>query len=353
MMQKPSRLPIPLRFLAEAVKGEVTGEAEVLITGVGEVESAQDGDLVFAWTKRSAERAFASPAAAVVVTREFARPEKPCLIVNNPRWAMAVILENLFPPEPMPAHVSPQATVEDDVQLGEQVSVGAFAFIGKGSVIGDGTIVFPHAFIGRNVRIGSQCLIHPFATLYEGVILGNRVVVHSGAVIGKEGFGFVWDGHRHLRIPQIGTVVIEDDVEIGAHVCVDRATLGETRIRRGTKIDNLVQIAHNCTLGENCVLAGQVGLAGSVTVGNNVIMGGQVGIADHVHIGDEAILLGKAGLMSDVPPKTQWAGYPARPRTEWLRIEAALSKLPEALRSLRQLVKRLEAMEKVMRKRNA
>lgn len=346
MTQKPLRLPIPLRMLAEVVKGKVIGDAEVLITGVSAVESAQNGDLVFAWTKRHAEQAFTSPAAAVVVPSEFVRPEKPCLIVDNPRLAMAVILEWLFPPAPMPAHVSPQAIVEDDVQLGERVFVGAFAFIGEGSIIGDGTVIFPHAYIGRCVRIGSQCRIYPFATLYDGVMLGNRIIVHAGAIVGKDGFGFVWDGHRHRRIPQIGTVVIEDDVEIGANVCIDRATLGETRIRRGTKIDNLVQIAHNCTLGENCVLAGQVGLSGSVTVGNNVVMGGQVGIAGHLRIGDGAMLLGRSGLMKDVPPKTQWAGYPARPRMEWLRVEAALSELPEALHLLRQLIKRLEALEK-------
>ena len=344
-MGVPLQKPLPLSLLAEWVGGKVVGDGQTLITGVSEVEQAREGDLVFAWTKTFAEQAFASAASAVVTSPTFQRAEKPCLLVDNPRLAMALLLERLFPAPAFPAFISPKASIAEGVQLGEGVFVGDFAVIGEGSVIGDGTVIFPHAYIGRNVVVGMHCRIHPFAVLHDGVFVGNRVIIHAGAVIGREGFGFVWDGERHRRIPQIGTVVLEDEVEVGAHACIDRATLGETRIGRGTKIDNLVQIAHNCRLGAHCLLAGQVGLAGGVQVGNGVLVGGQVGVADHRHIGDEVRLAAKTGLMGDAPPKSQWGGYPARPHSQWLRIEAALSELPDALRLLRQLAQRVEALE--------
>lgn len=341
--------PIPLKFVCETVNGELIGDPETLVVGISEPQSAQSGDLVFVWSKTFAEQAFISQAAAVVTLKEFARPEKPHIIVPNPRLAMAVLLEKIFPPATSPARISQTAIIGKNVKLGKDVFVGDYTFIGDDAVIGDGTVVYPHAYIGNRVRIGSQCRIYPHVTIYDDVIIGDRVIVHAGAVIGKEGFGFVWDGERHRRVPQVGTVVIEDDVEIGANVCIDRATLGETRIGKGTKIDNLVQIAHNCILGAHCILAGQVGLAGSVQVGNGVMMGGQVGIADHVQIGDGVALLAKSGLMDNAPPKTQWAGYPARTRMQWLRIEAALNELPDALKLLRQIAQRVEALEKETR----
>ncbi|MGQ9518957.1 MAG: UDP-3-O-(3-hydroxymyristoyl)glucosamine N-acyltransferase [Candidatus Fervidibacter sp.] len=338
-----------LKRVNEIVKGQLFGDPEAMITGLSEPETAKPGDLVFAWSRKHAERAFSSQATAVITSGDLARPEKSHIVVNNPRLAMAVLLEALFQPEQFPAHISPTAVIGENVELGEGVFIGDYAFIGDNSSIGDGTVIYPHAYIGRRVQIGSQCRIYPQATIYDGVIIGNRVTIHSGAVIGKDGFGFVWDGERHRRIPQIGTVVIEDDVEIGAKVCVDRATIGETRIGKGTKIDNLVQIAHNCRLGQHCILAGQVGLAGSVQVGNMVLMGGQVGVADHIQIGDNVSLLAKSGLTDKAPPGTQWAGYPARTRMQWLRIEAALNMLPDALKFLRQLEKRLEKLEKEIR----
>ncbi|MCX7642201.1 MAG: UDP-3-O-(3-hydroxymyristoyl)glucosamine N-acyltransferase [Armatimonadetes bacterium] len=341
--------PLPLRLICEIVNGELVGDPETLISGLSEPQTAQPGDLVFVWSKTFAEQAFSSQATAVVTSREFARPEKPLVLVANPRLAMAVLLETLFPPETFPPGISRTAIVGENVQLGAGVFIGDYAIVGDGTLIGDGTIIYPHAYIGKRVRIGSQCRIHPHVTIYDNVTIGDRVVIHAGAVIGKEGFGFVWDGERHRRVPQVGTVVIEDDVEIGANVCIDRATLGETRIGKGTKIDNLVQIAHNCVLGSHCVLAGQVGLSGSVRVGSGVVMGGQVGIADHVQIGDGAALLAKSGLMNDAPPKTQWAGYPARTRMQWLRIEAALNELPDALKLLRQISQRVEALERETR----
>ncbi|MFA0784546.1 UDP-3-O-(3-hydroxymyristoyl)glucosamine N-acyltransferase [Fervidibacter sacchari] len=341
--------PLSLKRIAEIVNGEIFGDPQTVVTGLSEPSTAQQGDLVFAWSKPYAEQAFKSQATAIVTSRELSRPEKPHIVVAEPKLAMAVLLEALFPPEPMPAKISPTAIIGEGVKLGEGVFIGDYAVIGDNSVIGDGTVIYPHVYIGRRVQIGANCRIYPQVTIYDGVVIGNRVIIHAGSVIGKDGFGFIWDGERYRRIPQVGTVVIEDDVEIGANVCIDRATIGETRIGKGTKIDNLVQIAHNCTLGAHCVLAGQVGLAGSVKVGNGVMMGGQVGIADHVQVGDGAALLAKSGLMDNAPPKTQWAGYPARTRIQWLRIEAALNELPDALKFLRQLERRLEELEKSLK----
>jgi len=341
--------PLLLKRIAEIVNGEIFGDPQTVVTGLSEPSTAQQGDLVFAWSKPYAEQAFKSQATAIVTSRELSRPEKPHIVVAEPKLAMAVLLEALFPPEPMPAKISPTAIIGEGVKLGEGVFIGDYAVIGDNSVIGDGTVIYPHVYIGRRVQIGANCRIYPQVTIYDGVVIGNRVIIHAGSVIGKDGFGFIWDGERYRRIPQVGTVVIEDDVEIGANVCIDRATIGETRIGKGTKIDNLVQIAHNCTLGAHCILAGQVGLAGSVKVGNGVMMGGQVGIADHVQVGDGVALLAKSGLMDNAPPKTQWAGYPARTRIQWLRIEAALNELPDALKFLRQLERRLEELEKSLK----
>jgi len=343
--------PLPLARVAAIVQGELTGDPSALVFGISEPETAQEGDLVFAWTKKAAELAFCSPAVALVTTRQFARPEKPYILVNDAKLALALFLEALFKPAPITPRISPTAVIGEKVQLGEGVFVGDYAVIGDGTEIGDGTVIHPHVCIGRNVRIGTNCCIYPHAVIYDGAVIGNRVSIHAGAVIGKEGFGFVWDGKQYRRIPQIGTVVIEDDVEIGALTCIDRATFGETRIGKGTKIDNLVQIAHNCVVGTHCALAGQVGLAGSVQLGNGVLLGGQVGIADHVRVGDGVALLAKSGLMDNAPPNTQWAGYPARPRMQWLRTEAALSDLPDALKLLRQLAQRVTELERALKER--
>ncbi len=337
--------PLSLAHIAELIGGALIGDPDTQVTGISEVESAQPGDLVFVWDKSYVVSAFESLAAAVVVPPEWSQPAKPHIQVADPRLAMAQLLAHLFPPPPFPERIAPTAVLGERVRLGQGVFIGDYAVIGDDVEIGDGTVIFPHVVIGRQVRIGAHCRIYPQVTIYDRVVIGNHVVIHAGAVIGKEGFGFVWERERHRRIPQVGTVIIEDEVEIGANTCIDRATLGETRIGKGTKIDNLVQIAHNCVLGAHCVLAGQVGLSGSVQVGNGVLMGGQVGIADHVRIEDRVALLAKTGLMDHAPAGSQWAGYPARPRWQWLRIEAALSELPDALKLLRQLAQRVAALE--------
>jgi UDP-3-O-[3-hydroxymyristoyl] glucosamine N-acyltransferase len=220
------------------------------------------------------------------------------------------------------------------VQLGDLVHVGAYAVVKAGARIGARSAVDSGVTVGEGAVIGEDCVIHPRVTLYPGVVIGNRVSIHAGAVIGSDGFGYVTDAGQHLKIPQVGNVVIEDDVEIGANTTIDRATLGSTVIKRGAKIDNLVQIAHNNTIGEHCLIAAQAGLAGSVTLGKYVMLGGQVGIADHKKIGDQVMIGAQGGVIGDIPAKSVVWGTPTQPNREWLRQLAALRRLPEIIKNL-------------------
>ncbi len=230
--------------------------------------------------------------------------------------------------------------------LGEEVAVGAYAVVGEGTTIGRGTQIHALASVGRGVTIGEDCVIFPNVTIYDGVRLGARVVLHAGSVIGCAGFGYVWDGERHVWLPHVGTVVIEDDVEIGANAAVDRGTTGETRIGRGTKIDNLVQVAHNVTIGEHCLLAGQVGISGSVTLEHGVVLAGQAGVSDHITMGERSVGAAGADIIRDVSAEQVVLGRPARPIGQQMRIDAAAGHLPELLREVRRLKKRIEELER-------
>ena len=212
--------------------------------------------------------------------------------------------------------------------------------------LGAGTIVYPHTFIGDQVKIGENCVIHPNVTIREGAVLGDRVIIQSGAVIGGDGFGYVTVDGEHLKVPQVGNVIIEDDVEIGSNTAIDRATTGSTVIKRGTKVDNLVHIAHNDVIGEHCFIVAQTGISGSVTVGHHVTLAGQTGTAGHINIGANSVFIGRAGITKDTPANYFGAGTPARPHQEWLREQVALHKLPDALRKIRDLEKRLAEIEK-------
>ena len=221
----------------------------------------------------------------------------------------------------------------------------AYAVIGDGVVIGAGTIIYPHVFIGAGSVIGENCLIYPHVTLRERTMLGNRIIIQSGAVLGGDGFGFITVEGEHLKVPQVGNVIIEDDVEIGALSAIDRATIFSTIIKRGTKIDNFVHIAHNVVVGEHCLIAAMTGISGSVTVGHHVTMAGQTGTNGHINIGANSVFIARAGITKSTPPNSFCAGVPARPHQEWSREQVALHKLPEALKRLRDLEKRLAQLE--------
>lgn len=344
-----SKAAFTLNKLAELVNGEVVGDGNVTVCGLSEIEDATHEHLVAAFDKRHADAAFGSNAAAVLVPYGLERDEKPCIVCKHPKLALAIIAEAFSRGRFSPSGISNLAIVDATAEVAQDASIAPFSFIGPLSRIGARTIIYPFVYIGANTTIGCDCVIYPGAVIYDEVRIGDRVTIHANAVIGKDGFGFVWDGKGHRRMPQIGTVIIEDDVEVGANSCIDRATIGTTRVGRGTKIDNLVQVAHNCTLGEHCILCGMSGLAGSVKLGNAVTVGAQAGVRDHVSIGDGATIAGRAGVTKDVASGETVSGYPARPHREALVIDALIHQLPkfrEALKSLEAEVAELRTLLK-------
>ena len=330
--------------IADWLEGNVLGDDQIFITGVTGIDEAGPHDLTFA-VPPHLEKALNSKAAAVIVPASVESFAKPAIRVANPRLAFTRLL-TLFNPLPqLEAGVHPTAVIGKNVKLASDIVVMAQVYIGDDVSIGAGTIVYPQSYLGDGTVIGKNCLVHPQVTLRERTVLGDRVIVQSGAVIGGDGFGFITVDGEHLKVPQVGNVVIEDDVEIGANTAIDRATTGSTIIRRGTKIDNLVHIAHNDVIGEHCFIVAQTGISGSVTVGNHVTLAGQTGTAGHISIGANSVFIGRAGITKDTPANYFGAGTPARPHQEWLREQVALHKLPEALKRLREMEKRLTELE--------
>ncbi|MBI4278538.1 MAG: UDP-3-O-(3-hydroxymyristoyl)glucosamine N-acyltransferase [Armatimonadetes bacterium] len=324
-----------MRDLATLLGGEVLGEGETEVAGVAEIEAAGPADLVLAVDERRLQAAEGSAAAAVLVPAALAPAAKPAVRVPNVRLAFAAALDVLMPPEPIAWEVHPSAVLGRGVRLGSPVSVGPLVAIGDEVTLGDRVVIGAGAAIGRGTAVGDDSVIAPNVTVYPGTVIGRRVRIQGGAVIGGDGFGYARtpDG-RHRKIPHHGRVVLEDDVEIGANATVDRATLGETRIGRGTKIDNLVMVAHNVTLGEDVIVVAQSGIAGSARVGNRVIIAAQGGVADHATVGDGAMVHARAGVTKDVPPGEKVSGFPARSHQSALRVEATLRRLPELVRRL-------------------
>ena len=329
-----------LREIAEWIDGNVLGDDAIVINGITGIDEAGPGDLTFA-VPPHLERALLSKAAAVIVPAAVETYAKPAIRVANPRLAFTRLL-TLFNPLPqVESGVHPTAVVGQNVRLADGVAIMAQVFIGDDVTIDAGTTIYPQSYVGTGSVIGKDCLIHPQVTLRDRTMLGNRVIVQSGAVLGGDGFGYITVDGEHLKVPQVGNVVIEDDVEIGSNTAIDRATTGSTVVKRGTKIDNLVHLAHNDIIGEHCFIVAQTGISGSVTVGDHVTLAGQTGTAGHINIGANSVFIGRAGITKDTPANYFGAGTPARPHQEWLREQVALHKLPDALKRLRELEKRL------------
>ncbi len=307
--------------LSRLCGGYVKGDGSVMIWGIGPVEEAEEGEITFVLSKQYLPKEIR--ASAVVTNPKMANHLKdlPLIISDFPKAVFAKIA-NLFVKTLSPlSGIHESAIIEKSAVIGVDVYIGPMVYVGKKAVIGDRTILMAKAYVGNDVKIGKDCIIHPGAIILDNSILGDRVIIHSGAVIGSDGFGYAQDEMgNHIKIPQVGRVVIEDDVEIGANSTVDRATFGETRIKRGTKIDNLVMVAHNVVIGERSILAGQVGIAGSSIVGNNVIMAGQVGVADHVKIGNNVKIGPKSGVPKDIGSDMEVIGIPAMPKEEYFRL---------------------------------
>ncbi len=326
-----------LADIASHLQCDLQGDGSVEITGIRGIEEAREGDLTFVAHPRYLPLLTTTRASAVIVTPEAPPCARPTLRTPSPHLAFARALTLFFPPVKPAPGVHPSAVLAPGVLLEEGVSVGAHAVIEEGARIGAGTVVGPQVFIGRDSWIGRECLLYPQVVI-RAARVGDRVIIHSGTVIGSDGFGYVKDKRgRHVKIPQVGRVVIGDDVEIGANVTIDRATVGETRIGRGTKIDNLVQIGHNVTVGEDAILVAQVGISGSSSLGNRVLLAGQAGLVDHVTLGDDVVVGAQAGVTKDISPGSVVLGSPALPQAHAKRILVASRHLPDLLTAVRQL----------------
>jgi UDP-3-O-[3-hydroxymyristoyl] glucosamine N-acyltransferase len=336
--------PFTLGQLAEALGATLEGDAERLVCGVAPLESAGRDEISFVTTARFQRLAAGSAAGALVVGRDLQGLDRPLLRVDSPQAALIILLELFHPRPALQPGAHPSATVAPDARVDATAAIEAGAVVSPGAVVGPRCRVGALAYVGPGAVLGADVVLHPRVVVQQGVRIGDRVIVHPGAVLGADGFGYVFDGEAHRKIPQVGGLIIEDDVEIGANAAVDRAMLGTTLVRRGTKIDNLVQVGHNCDIGEHVILVAQVGISGSCTIGSRAVLAGQVGVADHVTIGAGAILTAQTGVPADVPAGEIWSGRPARPAPETRRIWAAEARLPELLKRVRALEKRVRQL---------
>jgi UDP-3-O-[3-hydroxymyristoyl] glucosamine N-acyltransferase len=335
-----------LEELAGLVGGRIIGDASLVITGVAGIDQARPGDITFLASPKYTALLKTTRASAVMVPEDKADVEGPSLVVvKDPYMAFASVLRLFNPPVMPPAGVHPKAEVHKGAVLGKGVSIQPFAFVDEGARVGDRVVIFPGVYVGKGVGIGDDTVIYSNVSVREGSVIGKRVIIHCNSVIGSDGFGYAKEGARYHKIPQVGIVRIGDDVEIGACVTIDRATVGETSVGRGTKIDNLVQIAHNVKVGEDTVLVAQVGISGSTTIGSRVTLAGQVGVAGHIEVADDCIVGAKAGVSKDIKKKGAFTGYPALPHNLWLRAQVVFSKLPEMKKRLEELGKRVKELE--------
>ena len=330
--------------LAHFLGGELQGPAELVIEGIAALEQATPREISFISQKRFARLAADSRAAAFIVSPEQAHLPRPLIIVPQPYLAYARVAALFAPARRRWPGVSDQACLGGELSLGQDVSIAPLVFIGDRVQLGHRVTIMPGCVIGDDVQIGADSLIYPNVIILERCTLGARVTIHAGTVIGADGFGFVPGAQGHVKIPQLGTVVIEDDVELGANCAIDRGALGETRVGRGTKIDNLVHLAHNVVVGEHSFLVAQVGVSGSSRLGRGVALGGQVGLVGHIELGDGVQVGAKSGVNHSVPAGQTVSGYPARPHQEWLKIMGALPRLPSLIHRLRQLEQKVSEL---------
>ncbi len=335
-----------LNEIAKLIDGKVIGDGDTLITGVSGIKEAADGDITFLANPKYSSLMDKTAAAAIITSAEAQKTTKPIILTENPSLAFVKIISMFMPDDAgHPQGIDYTVVMGKNVTLGKDVVLGPYVVIGDNVTIGDNTIIYAGCFIGHHTKIGSQTLIYPHVSIRERISIGNRVIIHSGTVIGSDGFGFATIKGLHHKIPQVGTVEIADDVEIGANVTIDRARFDKTVIGRGTKIDNLVQIAHNVVIGENALIVAQVGVAGSTIIGNNVTLAGQAGLVGHITIGDNVIVTGQSGVAKSVPADTMVSGYPARPFMTTQRVNASMQNLPKLFELVKQLKKKVEELE--------
>ncbi len=339
-----------LQELADYLGGRVIGDPAATVHGLGSLDDAREGQVTFLANPKYAAKVATTKATAVILPPGADSFGRNVIETDNPYLAFAKVL-TLFCVETLkPQGVMEGALVSKGALLGKDISIYPGAFVGDGAVIGDRTVIYPGVAIYEGVSIGDDVIVHSNVSIRERCKIGSRVIIHNGAVIGADGFGYAPDGKKYYKIPQIGIVVIEDDVEIGANTTIDRAALDKTIIRRGTKIDNLVQIAHNCIIGEDTAIAAQTGMAGSTKIGNNVTTGGQVAFAGHLKIGNDIMFGGKSGVTSNIDEPGIYSGFPVIPHKEWLRVSAVYPRLPKMQKSISTLEKRIAELEKLLAK---
>jgi len=334
-----------LAELAALVEGELLGDPEVRIAAFNDVANASAGEITFIVRGKYADQLERIRASAVIVPHDIQEVALPAIRVKNPYLAAAII-HNLFYQRPLPPPgIDTHAVIGADCRIAASVSIAPLAVVGRRVSLGENVVIESGVVIGDDVIIGDETIIEANVVVRAGCRIGSRVILYSGAVIGSDGFGYATNSRGiHIKRPQVGNVVIEDDVEIGANTCIDRATFGSTLIRKGTKIDNLVQIGHNAEVGEGCLLVSQSGLAGSSKLGNGVVLAGQSGVGDHVEVGDGVMAAGRSGINSNVKPGSVVAGFPAIAYKEWLQAATAFSRIPQLLKDVRRLRKQVSEL---------
>jgi UDP-3-O-[3-hydroxymyristoyl] glucosamine N-acyltransferase len=356
MPEIPKSTPAPrpswtVEEMARLLGCRFEGDGTKVITGVAALETAEAGDLVFLAAPKFRSLLEESRAVAAIIPPDEPFRGIPVIFSENPHLTFIRAVELFSQPYRPEPGIHPTAVVSASAKVGKDVSVGALTVIGADVEIGAGTVVFPLVSVYPRARIGKHCIIHSHVSIREDVRVGNRVILHSGVVVGSDGFGYIkLEDGSHKKIPQRGTVIIEDDVEVGANTAIDRAALGQTIIRRGAKIDNLVQVAHNVEVGENAILAGQVGIAGSSRIGKNAVLAGQVGVADHLNIGDNVIAIAQTGIARDVPAGAIIAGTPEMDVRDWRKASILLPQLSALVKDLKKLKARVEELEKQLQK---
>ena len=344
-MPTRAHIPISLAQIHDVVGGELVGSPQATVTSLAGFEEAGPNDLTFVTGDRMLKRGGPTVAGALLAHRRLAEIANPHIVVANPTLAFALVAKAFFCPVAPPRGIAAAVVRGIGSQIGPDVSIWPGVTLGDRVTIGARVTLYPGVFVGNDTSIGDDTLLYPNVVVREGCTIGARVIIHSGTVIGSDGFGYVQDQGRHYKIPQLGGVTIEDDVELGANVTIDRATLGQTIIMQGTKVDNLVQIAHNVTIGAHSILVSQVGIAGSTHVGHHVMIGGQAGVADHIVIGDQVMIAARAGVNRNLEPNQIVSGAPVMPHEVWVKAQAVIPRLPELRQTVRTLEDRMKQLE--------
>jgi UDP-3-O-[3-hydroxymyristoyl] glucosamine N-acyltransferase len=334
-----------IQEIAAMVGGSVVGDETKIIAHIRPIDEAGENDLTFIAGEKYFKMLNATRAAAILVPPGLAAPEKNLIVVDDPYVAFAKLLSVFYPVDHGPMGIHPDAIIEEGASVSPEATIMPRVFIGREATIEKGAVIYPGVFIGRGTSIGEDTILYANVSVYHGCIIGKRVILHSGVVIGADGFGFAAPGQGNDKIPQVGIVQIDDDVELGANTTVDRATLGRTWIQRNVKVDNFVQIAHNVVIGENTAIAAQTGISGSTKIGRGVMIGGKVGIVGHISIGDGVKIAAGSNIHKDVAAEMVVGGTPFLPYKEWLLVESSKTKLPEIRAQLKKLIKQVEQLE--------